>query len=93
MRQFLLGLSFAVVFIVGCAVGTMQGSQVAEAQMEDPGALAEARSGITRWEYHCERVTGVTPQKFSELADSLGADGWEALGNPDASWCFKRPLR
>ena len=31
MRQFLLGLSFSVVFIVGCAVGTMQGSQVAQA--------------------------------------------------------------
>jgi len=32
MRQFLLGLSFSIVFIVGCAVGTMQGSQVASAQ-------------------------------------------------------------
>ena len=77
MRQFLLGLSFSIVFMVGCAVGTMQGSQVAQAQ---------AGGG---WEVKCE----MADKKVAELgATGWEPFAAYTVPGAQHSICFRRPL-
>ena len=80
MRQFLLGLSFSVVFMVGCAVGTMQGIQVAGAQMDE----APAPEGGMPLEVRCFG--------YGVKSDAAAAEGWEPFAVMKNSVCFKRPL-
>ena len=78
------GLVFALVFIVGCAVGG------AASQLSVPAARAQ---GITRWEYFCFEE-GDTEDIMAK-ANQAGAQGWEMVGSSakewvPVSWCFKR---
>ena len=80
MRQFLLGLSFSIIFVVGCAVGSMQQTRVAQAQ-------AEAPVGTIRWEVKCEQNN----DKVTGLANA----GWEPFAayvtpSYNSAVCLKR---
>ena len=66
MRRFLLGLSFSVVFMVGCAVGTMQGSRTARAGVSD---------GAQRWEVQCESFVGL--RDVNRVSKRMGLEWWE----------------
>jgi hypothetical protein len=96
MKPFLLGLSIAVAFILGCVA-----AQHVPA-LAVPSAAAYAGP---RWEYTCqplpkpkraERMDIGTP--YSEVLipwlNELGADGWEVTPLKSEGWdfhCFKRP--
>ncbi len=103
MRQFIFGLSFSVVFILGCAAGTLQRSQLASAE--------PAPAGAQRWDIRCFHREGVgvdedwanedldKPGGWNQALKKLGASGWEPvqLMNPSpgaviSAVCFKRPL-
>lgn len=92
MRQFSLGLSISIAFIVGCVVAQRA------PEMAIPTASAYAGQ---RWEYTCQEVE-VSPtardakrgEEVGLLLNRLGAEGWEfiAFTNPQTHGvaCFKR---
>jgi hypothetical protein len=100
MRQFLLGLSFSVVFMVGCAVGALQTRQVAIANEPAP-------PGVKQWEIRCfsqDSMGGETTThgdgmlRWNMALGKLGAAGWEPVWLVDAppsgiaqGVCMKRP--
>ena len=103
MRQFILGVSFSVVFILGCAAGTIQGSQFASAEPAPPGAQ--------RWDIRCFDSESMGVEEdwanedlnkaggWNQALKKLGEGGWELvqLMNPSpgatvTAACFKRPL-
>ncbi|MDI3288316.1 hypothetical protein [Polyangium sp. 15x6] len=99
MRQFLFGLSFSVVFMIGCAVGTLQARQVAIANEPAP-------PGVKQWEIRCysaESMGGKLAlydgdglQEWNNALGKLGAAGWEPAWFVDANGyglgvCMKRP--
>jgi hypothetical protein len=81
-KSFLMGLSLAGAFILGCMAA------------QSPLVVPPARAGsdVQRWDYHCVRY----PDNITQTARALGKEGWElAAGAGTASyhyWCFKRPL-
>jgi hypothetical protein len=83
---FLLGLSFAAVYVLGCAT----------ARIIEPRASAQAMPpGAQRWEYLC--LDGYNAETINQRANEAGAQGWEmaaALGSDRAPglWCFRRAL-
>ncbi|MCX4239614.1 hypothetical protein [Paraliomyxa miuraensis] len=92
MRQFLLGLSFSVAFVLGCMTAQHVPS------LGVPTATA-AHAG-PRWEYTCTTwpSTGLNAEKnvqsLEQHLDQLGAEGWElaSISTGGAAFlCFKRP--
>ena len=97
MRQFLLGLSISIAFILGCLTAQqLPGTAVspASASTDTTGPAASGQ----RWQYKC--VNGPDRSTLRTYYENLpatlneqGADGWEYmtfLANPDYL-CFKRP--
>jgi hypothetical protein len=90
MRQFLLGLSISIAFILGCVTA-----------QHVPGLAMPTASAYAgqRWEYTCQTVPGqaLTAERSAEAASEflgqLGAQGWEIVPYPfDVPYaCFKRP--
>ena len=87
MRGFLLGLSVALAFIVGCYAGA-SGFAVPKAEAS---YVVEQR-----WAYFCFAESDVDEIMFK--ANAAGARGWEMVasspkqgGNGDAVWCFRQP--
>ena len=100
MRNFLLGLSLSVMFIVGCLVG---GSKAARDLIVPP---VRAGTNPVRWEYQCVRWA---KGNLTATSNKFGAQGWEMVGgvaysytvpvgrgiaesNVVTYWCFKRRL-
>ncbi len=85
MKQFVLGLSVSVAFVVGCVTATVaQSTAVPEANA--------AAAGGQRWEYICRQPGGGLQRQFDKIAaemNEFGAQGWEAISH---DYCFKRPL-
>ncbi len=81
MRNFLLGLSFSLVFVAGCVAAQF--------------IVPPVRAGTTpqKWEYIClgggpgEQVNEELMKTFNDS----GAQGWEMFASWNAN-CFKRPL-
>jgi len=93
MRQFLLGLSISIAFILGCLA-----SQLSQAA----GLVKPARAGTPpqKWEYFCYNgiVRPWNPEDANKL-NLIGKDGWEMVqqlvgvnGSNYDVYCFKRPL-
>ena len=88
MRQkigpFVLGLSLAGAYILGCATQ----------QVSRPVARAQMPAGAQRWEYSCT-AQGNRTADIMARANIEGAAGWEMVAvnsNGDGGiWCFKRP--
>ena len=79
ISAFLLGLSFAAVYVLGCAT----------ARMIEPRASAqEAPPGVTRWEYVRVRREWDEGNWVAEA----GMEGWELAWRDGPYWYFKRPL-
>ena len=97
MRNFVLGLSLSVAFVVGCMFGASQRERVL------PPARAASPTG-TQWQYYCLDGTKNIMSTFRKL----GLDGWELVGGAGgaasgsadilgadwrfALWCFKRRI-
>lgn len=91
MRQFLLGLSISVAFILGCVTA----QHVPELGMP----TASAYEG-QRWDYTCTEWPAPSLKQDKTLRsleghlDELGASGWELAPIPSGNatfLCFKRP--
>ena len=86
LSAFLLGLSLAGAYILGCTT----------ARIVEPTARAQvAPPGVQRWEYLC--LDGYNAETINQRANEAGPAGWElvaAVGSQRAPglWCFKRPL-
>jgi hypothetical protein len=91
MRQFLLGLSISVAFILGCVTA-----------QHVPGVATPSASASTatytgqRWEYMCAK--GPSFANIVKFYDELpiflnehGAAGWEYIPHELDRFCFKRP--
>ena len=76
-------LGIALVFVAGCAVGG------ASARFVVPPASAQQAVTLTKWEYRC--FTSLDSKKTAELANILGAQGWELATATNNEWCSKRP--
>jgi hypothetical protein len=92
MRQFLLGLSISIAFIVGCVTA----QHVPGVAMPSASASTTAYTG-QRWEYSCEKMELAATtkgyfEKLTSLLNDQGAAGWEVLPFDYAGYfCFKRP--
>lgn len=66
----------AVVFVIGCATGSVAGRLVVPA--------VRAGTSPTRWEYQCTTV----PENEDETTalNKLGAEGWELTSFAPARW-------
>lgn len=87
----------ALVFLVGCATGSISG------QLVVPKSSAQQRAALTRWEYSCKSVP--EGMRATEFANLFGQEGWELalvrVGMPESAhnydhrspdlYCFKRP--
>jgi hypothetical protein len=101
MRQFLLGLSISIAFIVGCVTP----QHVPGVAMSSASASAPTPAYVgPRWEYTCQAIpnavfhkadfnAGGSAEAASEFLKPFGADGWEIVPFHDAMplTCFKRP--
>src|SRR4051812_7028462 len=96
MRQFLLGLTISLAFIVGSMSSQLLSRVV-------PRAHAGGEMG--RWIYRCESLSPENPTKFMNAPDvvgklnELGRQGWELvleMPHPQNAFlivfCFKQPL-
>lgn len=86
LASFVLGLSFAGVYVLGCATARM---------IESPAFAQSAPPGVQRWEYQC--ADGYNVETIERVANEAGAAGWEmtaAVGSDRVAgiWCFRRPL-
>lgn len=84
-KPFVLGLSLAVAYVVGCATARVAPT---------PMAVAQAPVGMSRWEYFC--TDGYNADTIMQRANQAGAEGWEMVGGVGSTrvpglWCFKRP--
>jgi hypothetical protein len=86
MRQFLLGLSISVAFILGCVTA----QHVPGVAMPSASATTSAYTG-QRWEYICETIGG-SVRGATDVLNQFGAEGWELATPVDGVACFKRPL-
>lgn len=84
MRQFLLGLSLSIAFILGCVT-----AQHVPGLAAVPSASAYAGQ---QWEYTCEKSpTLLINDKFTSFLNERGGAGWELLPvTLGDSLCFKR---
>lgn len=85
---FVLGLSLAGAYILGCATS----------RVVQPSAQAQLApwSPLQRWEYFC--ADGFSPPTIMERANAAGREGWEMVAGVGSHrvtgiWCFKRPRR
>lgn len=79
LSAFLLGLSFAAVYVLGCAT----------ARMIEPRVFAqEAPPGVQRWEY----LRIEHGWDAGRWANEAGAQGWELVAIGPGLQTFKRPL-
>lgn len=94
MRSFLLGLSFALVFVAG-----LMAFQVMRWAVPTAHAGGIAAESSSRWEYYCQNEIK-RPWTQDDLAklNELGRKGWELVnqlgGYQGANYdvfCFKRP--
>lgn len=96
MRQFMLGLSISIAFILGCVTAQHVPT------MAMPSASASTQAPVEpgkRWEYLCEEAPNVkmtvkaNVEVRAEFLNRYGADGWEYI--PESAngglGCFKRP--
>lgn len=80
LSAFLLGLSFAAVYVLGCATAPM---------IEPRASAQEAPPGVQRWEY-LKINHGWDGGRW---ASEAGAQGWELVQyGPGDQQVFKRPL-
>jgi hypothetical protein len=89
MRQFLVGLSISVAFIVGCVTA-----------QHLPGAAVPTASAYAgqRWEYKCQDWPVLpangqdSAQRVTEMFNQLGAEGFELVTPTPLGGmaCFKR---
>lgn len=91
MRQFLLGLSISIAFIVGCVTA----QHVPDVAM--PSATASTSTSTLAstgqgWEYTCEALP-VRTDRFVAMLNDQGTAGWEVIPFDFAGGrvCFKRP--
>ena len=77
VKQFLLGVSVSVAFILGCLAATAAQST----------ARADPPAGVQRWEYTCP---GMLRGNMDDL-NELGAAGWELVTAEVV--CLKRPVQ
>lgn len=84
MRQkigpFLLGLSLAAAYVLGCATSHVS-RPLAQARVAPPG--------VSSWEYFC--TAGRNVGTISERANAAGQGGWELVGVDGEHgniWCF-----
>ena len=87
--SFLLGLSLALAYILGCVTSPMASPSPAVAQYAPPATSGTGQA----WAYHC--VEGYNAETLNQVANDLGAQGWEMVaaaggGRLRGSWCFKR---
>lgn len=84
MKGFALGLSISLAFILGCV----------SAPLIVPRLSAQNPPNTTRWEYHCENISGGFGAlgNMREFLEEYGAEGWE-LVTIDPYACMKRPLQ
>jgi hypothetical protein len=68
--------SIAVIFLVGCATGSLAGRLVVP--------TVRAGTSPTRWEYQC--VTVPESEDETTSLDKLGAQGWELTSFAPAKW-------
>lgn len=89
MRDFVLGLSVSIAFIVGCLVG---GSSP---QTAVPNAAAEP-DGPRRYEYKCTNEETLGADDFAKRLNREGAEGWDLEGSFEGplgnTMCFSRAL-
>lgn len=78
----------ALAFLAGCAVSRVQWV---------PPALAQAETGVQRWDYYCTQaylLSGPNLEDLHEQLKAAGQQGWELVTvSADRIYCFKRPLR
>ncbi len=91
--SFLLGLSLALAYILGCATSRMAEPSNANAQYAAPPPPAGA--AVQRWSYQC--TDGYNAETINERANTLGQQGWEMVAGLGSTrvqglWCFKRPM-
>ena len=79
LSAFLLGLSFAAVYVLGCATARM---------IEPRVSAQEAPPGVQRWEY----VMIHHGWDDGRWANEAGAQGWELIQFGAGHQVFKRPL-
>jgi hypothetical protein len=87
VSSFLLGLSFAAVYVLGCATARLVEPRVSAQAIAPPGAQ--------RWEYFC--ADGYNVETVTRVANEAGAAGWEMSGAVGSTrvngiWCFRRPV-
>ena len=78
MRESLIAVSMAAVFVLGCVTGALM----------TPKANA-GRPAVQRWQYRCH--SDHTVKSIEEAANRAGERGWEMVVGSKAGWCFKRP--
>tara|TARA_Y100001956_G_C3970247_1_gene120562 strand:+ start:130 stop:417 length:288 start_codon:yes stop_codon:yes gene_type:complete len=89
--SFLLGLSLALAYILGCATSRVVTPAPADAQtMATPPP-----PGTHAWAYHCVEADNL--ETLTRHTDELGRQGWEMVtatprSNFHGVWCFKRPM-
>jgi hypothetical protein len=90
MRQFLLGLSLSIAFILGCVTAQHLPS------IGVPPASANVGAG---WEYYCQTSGGGFPgafaDKLTEAANTFGSQGYRLVPVPAGEMvflCFERPI-
>jgi hypothetical protein len=84
IAPFLLGLSLAGAYILGCATSSY---------VEPPAAAQQQYTPPVghRWAYFC--TEGRNAQTINERANAAGAEGWEMVTSGVdrlGIWCFKR---
>jgi hypothetical protein len=93
IKSFLMGLSLAGAFILGCVSAPLMGPVVVpRAQAE---SYTPANGSTHGWGYLC--MNSVQSATFQDSANDFGRSGWELVGSNwdyqrEPYWCFKRPL-
>jgi hypothetical protein len=91
MRQFLLGLSISIAFILGCVT-----AQHVPGVAMPPASASTSTATYTgqRWEYVCDKLntSEFSVDNMTETLNRFGAGGWELTPTPGGvgMLCFQR---
>jgi hypothetical protein len=88
MRNFILGLSFSAVFIVGCLFGSTRSADTVPVVRSAPAGQ--------RYAYYC--IDEEDSEKITVKAKKMGRSGWRMIaaagggnaGGMDLVWCFEK---
>jgi hypothetical protein len=95
MRNFILGLSFSAVFIVGCLVGATRDDQAVPPVIAGPAGGQEKPGN--RHSYYCLEEYRV--QVVTRTAQKMGKAGWRLVASAGSAnsqyghrmiWCFEK---